>query len=195
MSLRWSEPYWKKTLCIKCGRNIWDSGGDPDWGLCLECFDKEQNMYYTPEENKMRKANRNPAIQQQSMPQGSGENIHDLLIEDIKKRKELGEKKYGEPLKAFNGRNALIDAYQEVLDLAVYLRQEIEEREQLIELLLDVISAACTVKCEDGFVLDSMEISSYADAIIMLNKLGKVEITYQKNDRVIAKLKEKNNER
>jgi hypothetical protein len=32
------------------------------------------------------------------------------------------------PLQAHNGRNALIDAYQEALDLVVYLRQAIEEQ-------------------------------------------------------------------
>lgn len=39
--------------------------------------------------------------------------------------------KYGTPLQANNGRNPLIDAYQEALDLCVYLRQEIEERSLL----------------------------------------------------------------
>ena len=53
--------------------------------------------------------------------------IHDLVIQDMEDRKAMGLKKYGTILQAHNGRNALIDAYQEVLDLAVYLRQEIEE--------------------------------------------------------------------
>lgn len=53
--------------------------------------------------------------------------IHDLVIRDMEDRKAMGLKKYGTILQAHNGRNALIDAYQEVLDLAVYLRQKIEE--------------------------------------------------------------------
>lgn len=56
--------------------------------------------------------------------------IWDLVIEDMKQRNEEGIKKYGTPLQANNGRKALVDAYQEILDLAVYLRQEIEERNQ-----------------------------------------------------------------
>jgi hypothetical protein len=32
------------------------------------------------------------------------------------------------PLRAHNGRDALVDAYQEALDLCVYLRQVIQER-------------------------------------------------------------------
>lgn len=40
----------------------------------------------------------------------------------------FGRQKYGTPLTADNGRDPLVDAYQEALDLVVYLRQAIEER-------------------------------------------------------------------
>jgi hypothetical protein len=39
--------------------------------------------------------------------------------------------KYGKTLQTFNGRDALTDAYQESLDLCMYLRQMIEERNQM----------------------------------------------------------------
>jgi len=45
----------------------------------------------------------------------------------MKARRKMGIEKYGTPLQPNNGRNALIDAYQEVLDLAVYLKQKIIE--------------------------------------------------------------------
>ncbi|QFP97694.1 hypothetical protein KNU79_gp06 [Gordonia phage NadineRae] len=51
---------------------------------------------------------------------------HDLVIEDMARRKEFGLAKYGTPLQHDNGRDHLVDAYEEVLDLAVYLRNEIE---------------------------------------------------------------------
>lgn len=57
-----------------------------------------------------------------------GPSMHDLVIEDMAKRKSFGLAKYGTLLQAGNGRDALMDAYEEVLDLAVYLRQAIEER-------------------------------------------------------------------
>lgn len=47
---------------------------------------------------------------------------------DMAARKRVGIERYGMPLQAFNGRDALIDAYQEALDLCCYLRQAIEER-------------------------------------------------------------------
>lgn len=55
--------------------------------------------------------------------------MHDLVIEDLRRRLEVGIRRYGQPLQPFNGRNALRDAYEEVLDLAVYLRQAIWEVE------------------------------------------------------------------
>lgn len=55
-------------------------------------------------------------------------NIWDLVVEDMKKRDAFGKSKYGVHLQAFNGRDVLQDAYEEALDLCVYLRQAIEER-------------------------------------------------------------------
>lgn len=71
-----------------------------------------------------------------------GPHIHDLVAAevrdslrphglqvavDIARRKEIGVARYGQPLQAGNGRNALRDAYEEALDLLVYLRQYQEE--------------------------------------------------------------------
>lgn len=55
--------------------------------------------------------------------------VQNLVIEDIEARKAYGLKKYGTLLQPFNGRDALMDCYQECLDLVVYLRQVLfEER-------------------------------------------------------------------
>jgi hypothetical protein len=56
--------------------------------------------------------------------------IVDLVMEDMKARKQLGIKRYGTALQPFNGRDALVDAYEEALDLAIYLRQALEEKRQ-----------------------------------------------------------------
>lgn len=68
------------------------------------------------------------ATQEQVQPKGTGVDVCKLVQQDLELRIELGKSRYGERLTTFNGRDALLDAYQEVLDLAVYLRQEIEER-------------------------------------------------------------------
>lgn len=51
-----------------------------------------------------------------------------LVEADLRARISMGEKQYGEPLSTHNGRDALQDAYEEALDLALYLRQALEER-------------------------------------------------------------------
>lgn len=56
-----------------------------------------------------------------------GPAIWDLVIADMHERDQSGRAKYGTPLQAGNGRDALVDAYQEALDLAVYMRQAMAE--------------------------------------------------------------------
>lgn len=55
--------------------------------------------------------------------------IYDLLVKDLDDRDKFGQKKYGTRLKPHNGRDALKDAYQEAIDLVVYLRQALYERD------------------------------------------------------------------
>lgn len=59
--------------------------------------------------------------------------IQGLVIADLEVRLAVGIQRYGTPLQAHNGRNALRDAYEEALDLACYLRQAVEEQAQLVD--------------------------------------------------------------
>lgn len=54
--------------------------------------------------------------------------VWDLVLADMRARDAIGRERYGTPLQTHNGRDALVDAYQEALDQVVYLRQAIEER-------------------------------------------------------------------
>ena len=45
------------------------------------------------------------------------------LLAAMRERRELGIQRYGKPLQYANGRDPLIDAAQELLDAAAYLRQ------------------------------------------------------------------------
>lgn len=60
-------------------------------------------------------------------PIGGEESVTDAVLKDLESRRELGIGKYGTELKTNNGRNALKDAYEEVLDLACYLKQKLME--------------------------------------------------------------------
>lgn len=61
-----------------------------------------------------------------------GAAIWSLVIKDMCDRHASGVAKYGVPLQAGNGRNPLVDAYQELLDQLAYMRQCIEERAAML---------------------------------------------------------------
>lgn len=57
--------------------------------------------------------------------------MQDAVIADIDERKAIGLERYGTLLQPHNGRDALRDAYEEAIDLAMYLKQAIIERDTL----------------------------------------------------------------
>lgn len=57
--------------------------------------------------------------------------VWSLVIKDMADRDAFGYAKYGTRLQPGNGRDFLIDAYQEALDLVVYLRGAIYERDSM----------------------------------------------------------------
>jgi hypothetical protein len=68
-------------------------------------------------------------VAEQPMPTPNDRpSIQGLVRHDLEQREHVGIQRYGTPLQAHNGRDALRDAYEEALDLACYLRQAIEER-------------------------------------------------------------------
>lgn len=65
------------------------------------------------------------------MLDATGDDCWLLVLKDMEDRRRMGIIKYGVPVRADNGRDALVDAYQEALDLCVYLRQAIEQRNKV----------------------------------------------------------------
>jgi len=63
----------------------------------------------------------NPSVKNNTTP------VYKRVMADIEDRASLGCEKYGTYLQTFNGRDALIDLYQEMLDAVQYLRQRIDE--------------------------------------------------------------------
>lgn len=60
-------------------------------------------------------------------PSGSDAPVVDVILQDMAERDQLGRKRYGVPLTAHNGRDPMVDAYQEALDYAVYLMAALDE--------------------------------------------------------------------
>ena len=55
--------------------------------------------------------------------------IFDMVKADLDERDRKGHAEYGKQLRSHDGRDTLWDAYEEALDLAVYLRKMIAERD------------------------------------------------------------------
>ena len=70
----------------------------------------------------------NELIREQQPPKPTSGDVWLLVMKDMEDRRLHGIEKYGVPVQPFNGRDPLIDAFQEALDLVCYLRQAIEER-------------------------------------------------------------------
>jgi hypothetical protein len=66
----------------------------------------------------------------QKLPVEGREDVASAVIADINNRIDHGEMKYGKRLATFNGRDALLDLYEELLDAVVYAKQELLERAQ-----------------------------------------------------------------
>lgn len=69
----------------------------------------------------------------QPEPTHEGEIVIDRVIDDLEDRRTLSIKKYGGELTTHNNRDALWDAYEEAMDLCMYLRQAILERDLEVE--------------------------------------------------------------
>lgn len=68
------------------------------------------------------------------------------LRSDLLARQELGRARYGTVLKTHNGRDAVIDAYQEALDLSQYLAQAVMEGAPLINQLAKSIELSVELR-------------------------------------------------
>lgn len=67
----------------------------------------------------------------QPPPQPGQTPVLPLVIADLEARGVMGEQKYGTPLMAENGRFALMDLYQELLDAVLYAKQGLLQAELL----------------------------------------------------------------
>lgn len=94
----------------------------------MNCLNRPHNEYDPPCSICDASSSRPALFRQPESAKNDSTPIVKLLIEDVLDRDRIGRAKYGTSLQAGNGRDPLVDAYQEALDLAFYLRQAIAER-------------------------------------------------------------------
>lgn len=110
----------------------------PDWKKPADMrgFGQQESEWT----RKKREQEQNAASDPQPPPQKNERPaVWDMVIERMRSRDETGLRRYGMRLQPFNGRDALTDAKDEALDLAVYLEQLDMERYEMREKLRQVV--------------------------------------------------------
>lgn len=99
--------------------------------------------------------------------------MHDVAAFLLDARKALGIKRYGQPLQAHNGRNAVQDVLEEALDCAAYSAQAMWEQDHpektfvgaLIRALIEVQHLGPPAVVDFGSVFVPDAVLAYLDAM------------------------------
>lgn len=106
----------------------------------------------------------------QPLPVGGQECVQDALIADIRERRDIGIQRYGSALMTHNGRDAIQDALEEAVDLAVYLKQvQMETRDkdqELVRLRAEVTAARKYAEEMREFASPHGVSAHYADQLV-----------------------------
>jgi len=95
----------------------------------------------------------------QPLPIGNdGPWVHREVQQDLEARLQVGLERYGQPLQPMNGRNGLQDAYEEILDLSVYLKCVMDERDVMRPLVASIYNRLVYLKV----ALAGMQIEAHA---------------------------------
>lgn len=109
-------------IVVRLGGDVVFRGGDgsaKEW----RAFARKRLLYRAKEGGRSPVHDQPPPLPRESTA------IWDLVIADMRDRDQLGRERYGTPLQAFNGRDAMVDLYQELLDAVAYVRQVIAEKD------------------------------------------------------------------
>jgi hypothetical protein len=117
------ESYTHFAICPVSGRTIFISVRQDDAFTGMNV-----GFPQSPDQDPGTDASKFLAGARQPAPTGTGPEITPGVIKDLEERYRYGKGKYGEGLRAHNGRDPLIDLYQELLDAVLYTRQALEER-------------------------------------------------------------------
>lgn len=123
------EAFKNRTLHIPALDGQSDSWWDGWLDVMAERLPDEAYNSLWGEVMRMREAHVNKVAEQPAPIPNDHPAVWPLVMVDMATRDKTGRERYGVPLQPHNGRDALRDAYEEALDLAVYLRSAIYERD------------------------------------------------------------------
>lgn len=107
--------------CVACRNPIIDGVDHPECIAKLSAKEQEERA-------RLVGGSRTPNTPEPAPKPGVARATWSLVMADMLERDAAGAAKYGIRHQHDNGRDHLVDAYQEALDLALYLRAEIEKR-------------------------------------------------------------------
>lgn len=135
--------YGDQAICESCGRAIKYTGAYWD-----HIGERPRHQAYPVQ--------RSEAFVNEPMPTGNGQPVLPHILKDFNARAQMGLLKYGTLLRIDNGRDCLMDAYQELLDLVMYTKQKLLERTSaMIEhgpLALDIMFDSAHNSASDEFI-------------------------------------------
>ncbi len=99
----------------------------------------------------------NIASGEQAVPKGRGLPVFLDVIKDITERVKVGVERYGEPLKPHNGREALVDLYQELIDAVMYTRQRITEENEATDELVELRRLVESLELANAVLIDERD--------------------------------------
>ena len=110
---------------------------NPNTGCCQTCGAKYEDLRDSTSTQRLQASDRRPTweiviayVEQLQRDNthisiGVGESVLPLVIVDMHARDAVGLQRYGIPLTSGDGRDHLIEAYEEMLDASVYLTNEL----------------------------------------------------------------------
>jgi hypothetical protein len=94
-------------------------------------------------------------------PGGAGICVQDLIIAEMEQSKRVGQQRYGQTLRTFNGRRGIQDALEEARDFYVYLTQLNAEsqagRDQLVHVIATALASQAATKFGTARIQDLIE--------------------------------------
>lgn len=105
----------------------------------------------------------------QRIPDGDESQPDDFqrYIADLAGRRAIGIERYGQAHRPFNGRNTLLDAYEETLDHGLYLRSLLTQAEADRERLIEVVTKALyPILEENDPTVDEAYLARFAETAV-----------------------------
>lgn len=150
--------------CAACGGQGWVMVSPPEDDYDPSAADAMAHLAAHPLEPTKQRPGDQPLPVKNDRPY-----VHDLLKEEVERRKQIGVERYGTPLQPFNGRNTLLDVLEELIDGSVYVMTAMTEASEVLDQALRVVAFATA--CQSH--MDGVPLEDAQAVVLFLQRLVK----------------------